>query len=135
MNEQEAAQFIPAPPEAVRAVLLDPSALPDWNPAIHSIVAGGRAEVGVPYRITAPARLSGHLEYVGIGDDRIEVNLRVQGMREEGWWELTPQGSGTRVAHGFTHSGPLARLLSNAYRGVARLRLHRLEDRVGLIAL
>jgi hypothetical protein len=42
---------------------------------------------------------------------------------------LQPDGAATVVTHAFRHEGPLARVLSGAYRGVAELRLDRLEAR------
>jgi len=42
---------------------------------------------------------------------------------------LEERHGGTVVTHSFEHQGPLARLLSNAYRGVAELRLDRLTQR------
>jgi hypothetical protein len=134
VNEQQAERLIPATTQALRTVLLDPAALPDWNPALRSVAAGHHAETGVRHRVTALAGLSGHLEYLEIGERRITVHLKVQGMREDGWWLLTPQGSGTRVEHGFAHGGPLARLLSGPYRGVAQLRLQRLDERVRAVS-
>jgi hypothetical protein len=137
VNEQSAQKLIPATLQTIRTVLLEPSALPDWNPAIHTVAGPDHARVGPRYRITARGGLSGHLEYREITENRIAVHFQVQGLREDGWWLLTPQESGTQVQHGFVHSGPLARLLSHAYQGVAQLRLSRLQDRIhsGLTAL
>jgi hypothetical protein len=46
-------------------------------------------------------------------------------------WQLRPHQGGPLVSHEFTHEGPLARVLSKAYRGVAELRLDRLAERAG----
>ncbi|MFD4711907.1 hypothetical protein ACFWN5_19865 [Streptomyces sp. NPDC058430] len=137
MNEQSAQRVIRATPQAIRTVLLQPAALPDWNPAIHSITGPDHARIGLRYRVTARGGLSGHLEYREITEDRIGLHFQVQGLREDNWSLLTPQGSVTLVQHGFSHGGPLAKLLSGAFQGVAELRLDRLEERTlsGLTAL
>jgi hypothetical protein len=62
-------------------------------------------------------------------DQRIDTTWRVPGFHENGTWRFERHGPDTLVTHEFRHEGPLARLLSNAYRGVAELRLDRLAQR------
>lgn len=128
MTAQEATRFVSAPPSSIRDLLLDPRVLPDWNPAFHSLEGPAEAATGVRYPITVRGGLSGHWEYTLITDDRIDVTWQVQGFRETGVWRLEERTGGTMVTHGFQHQGRLARLLSNAYRGVAELRLDRLAE-------
>lgn len=52
------------------------------------------------------------------------------GFREEAIWMPQAEGAGTRATHTFQHTGPLAALLRNAYRGVAELRLQRVSHRL-----
>ncbi len=130
MNEQSATRHIPAPLERVRAVLTTPTALPDWNPAIHTLTGSGPAEPGRRYPISARGGLRGHLDYTTVTERRIGHRIMVRGLEENGYWQLTPDGAGTVVEHGFSHRGPLARLLSRGFVGVAELRLDRLTERV-----
>lgn len=130
MNEQSAVRRIQAPLGRVHTVLTTPAALPDWNPAIHTLTGQGPAEIGRRYPISARGGLSGHLAYAEIEPDRIHTRITVQGLQEDGYWKLVSDGSSTVVEHGFRHRGPLARLLTAAFRGVADMRLDRLAQRV-----
>jgi hypothetical protein len=130
MNEQTAELLIRAPQEQLRAILLNPVRLPDWNPAIRTLTGPFEAEAGARYPITARGGLSGFLAYTAIEPQRITILIRVQGLMETGWWQTSPQGALTRVRHGFAHQGPLALLLSRAFSGVAALRLDRLAQQV-----
>ncbi|MGI8334795.1 SRPBCC family protein [Actinomadura scrupuli] len=130
MTSQEATRFIDVPPADVRRALLDPRALPDWNPAFHSLDGPAGAATGIRYPITARGGLSGHWEYTLITDHRVDAVWQVPGLRETGTWLLDERDGGTVVTHGFQHQGRLARLLRNAYRGVAELRLDRLAQRM-----
>lgn len=129
MNEQHATRRIASPAGKLHAILTRPAALPDWNPAVHSLAGNGQAQTGQRYRITARGGLSGYLDYPAIRADRVEIHIKVHGLEEHGFWQLSPQGAATLVEHGFHHLGPLAMLLSAAYRGVAELRLDRLAER------
>lgn len=122
-------RLIKASPDAVHAVLLNAAELAEWNPAFRSIVAPTQATAHQPYPITGPAGLSGHLAYTGISPDLIEMTWQVTGFHETCTWRLDAVGEYTQVTHEFRHSGPLARLLRSAFRGVAELRLDRLSQR------
>ncbi|NUW46142.1 SRPBCC family protein [Nonomuraea rhodomycinica] len=130
MNTQEATRFVDAPPSRVRRALLTPRALPDWNPAFHTVEGPAHAATGVEYPMTVRGGLSGHWRYTAIDDRSIHTAWQVPGFRETGVWRLEPHGSGTVVTHAFGHHGPLALVLSKAYRGVGELRLDRLARRV-----
>lgn len=129
MTTQQATRLINAPLPQVRNVLLDPRALPAWNPAFHTVDGPAQAATGISYPITVRGGLTGTWQYTTIDEQRIDTTWRVPGFHETGTWRLEPQGKGTLVTHEFRHQGPLARLLSNAYRGVAELRLDRLAER------
>ena len=124
----EATLVIPADPNRIRAVLLDPLALPLWNEAFLSVDGPMRPAVGQQYALRVRPSLSGRLEYTAIESDRIELRWQVPGFRETGTWTIGESGL---VGHAFTHTGPLAALLRSAYRDIAPVRLDRLADRVG----
>lgn len=107
-------------------VLLDPLALPQWNEAFLSIDGPRTPEVGQRYQLRAKPGLSGWLEYTAISPERIEITWQVPGFHERGVW-LLDKGL---VTHSFEHSGPLAAVLRPAYRGIAAVRLDRLQQRV-----
>lgn len=125
-NEQTASLLIDAPLHQLRAIVLDPLALPDWNPAFIAIDGPPTATLGRDYAITVRPGLSGRLEYSEIGASRIGMTWRVRGLLEVATWTLDQGTGGTLVTHHFTHSGPLAAVLRRAFRGVAALRLDRL---------
>lgn len=130
MNTNEhGTRLVNAAATRIRRALLDPQALPDWNPAFRSIAGPADAAVGVRYPIGVTGGLSGTWEYTYIDDTRIDTAWQVPGFRETGTWRLVPHGDGTMVTHEFSHEGPLARMLAHAYRGVAQLRLDRLAAR------
>ena len=133
MNAQHSTLFVPAPAERIRAVLLDPLALPDWNRAFDSIGGPEHAVVGTDYRINVRGR-TGTWRYTSITPDRIDADWRIPGLRETGSWILRPGPTGTSVVHTFQHAGPLAVALRHAFQGVADLRLHRLAERCGAVA-
>jgi hypothetical protein len=126
---QSARALIRAPLPAVRAILLEPLSLPDWNPAFHTISGSATAMVGRDYPIVARG-LRGRFAYTDITDARVDMAWRVPGFAETATWDLTSADGGTVVLHGFRHTGPLAVLLTRAYQGVAALRLQRLADRL-----
>jgi uncharacterized protein YndB with AHSA1/START domain len=129
MTTQQAELTIAAPAAAVRQILLTPLELADWNPAFLAISGEPSAAVGQPYAIRVKPRFNGTLQYAAITDDRIDIDWKIPGLHETGTWTLTDQGTSTLVQHSFTHSGPLARVLRNAFEGVAVLRLDRLATR------
>jgi hypothetical protein len=120
---------IPVPRMIVRAILLEPAALPEWNPAFRGITAGWRAQVGVRYPLAVRGGLTGYFQYTATGERRIEGNWRVPGLAETHSWILIPDGDGTLVRHWFENTGPLAALLRGAFENVADLRLERLSGR------
>ncbi|MGH8938034.1 MAG: hypothetical protein ACRDV2_01655 [Actinomycetes bacterium] len=133
VNAQRAVLSMSAPVSAVRHVLLRPLAFPDWNPAFRTLTGPPAATLGVGYPMTVRPGLSGEFWYAAITGNHIETRREVPAMAEVGTWDLYQQGARTLVTHAFEHSGPLAKLLSGAFRGVAEVRLTRLADRAGAL--
>jgi hypothetical protein len=113
----------------VRDILVQPLAMPQWNPAFRVVEGPAEGLVGVKYALKTVQGLSGSLWYTKVTSDRVEMSWTVPGFSEHGTWELHEAMYGTSVIHRFEHSGPLAALLRAAYRGVADLRLQRLATR------
>jgi len=134
-TEQTASRLIDASVDQVRSVLLDPLALPDWNPAFRNITGPAVGLAGENYQITVHPGLAGRFAYISIEPDLITTEWEVLGFAETGSWQLTQRGGRTEVSHSFAHTGPLAAILSRAYRGVAPLRLTRLARRMTDTAL
>ncbi|WP_433680239.1 SRPBCC family protein [Nocardia sp. CA-119907] len=130
-SEQAARMRVAATPDQVRAVLLDPLSLPEWNSAFLRIDGRPEAVTGEPYRLTVRPGLSGTFDYVRIEPGRIDTRWSVPGFTELGSWHIQPHGAATEVEHAFGHEGPLAAVLAPAYRSVARIRLTRLAARLG----
>jgi hypothetical protein len=120
---------IPVPRTIVRAILLEPAALPEWNPAFRAITAGWRAQVGVRYPVAVRGGLTGYFLYTATGERRIESTWRIPGLAETNSWTLIPDASGTLVRHTFESTGPVAALLRGTFENVADLRLERLSER------
>ncbi|MEW2570692.1 SRPBCC family protein [Streptomyces sp. NPDC047070] len=127
--------LIPAPVGIVRQILLEPTALAEWNPAFLSVKGPSEALTGRRYPLVARGALRGHWEYVSIGETLVEGRWEVPGLAETNSWSLLPHGEGTHVTHSFTHRGGLAALLRPAFAGVADLRLDRLSGRAAQRAL
>ena len=123
---QQATQVLPFAREEVLDVLLNPLALPSWNPAFHALSGPSEPRVGEDYALLALSRLRGHLRYTEIDRSRVRMRWEIPGLAEDGWWELQERDRGTLVVHGFIHSGPLAAVMQRAFRGVSALRLQRL---------
>jgi hypothetical protein len=73
MNTQHADLVLPATPPEVQRVLLDPLALPAWNPAFQSVQGPQQPAPGLHYTIKVRPGLTGSLEYTSISTDRIEI--------------------------------------------------------------
>ncbi|WP_326600313.1 SRPBCC family protein [Streptomyces sp. NBC_01803] len=128
-HTRHASRVIDVPVHRVLDTLLDPLALPAWNPAIRRVRGPSAARPGATYTITLRG-LPGHLTYDETGPRRVAMRWRMPGFAEDGTWQLQPGRQGVVVSHDFTHRGPLASLLEPAYREVAELRLERLARRV-----
>jgi hypothetical protein len=129
MGSYQAQLSIPVPRTIVRAILLEPAALPEWNPAFRAITAGWRAQLGVRYPIAVRGGLTGYYQYFATGERRIEATWRIPGLAETHSWILIPDGNGTLVRHWFENTGPVVALLRGAFENVADLRLERLSAR------
>jgi uncharacterized protein YndB with AHSA1/START domain len=128
---ERATRIIPADPHRIRAVLLDPRALPLWNDAFLSVDGPAHPAVGQQYALRVRPGLNGRLEYTAIESDRIEMRWEAPGFHEAGTWAI---GESRLVEHAFTQAGPLAALLRTAYRGIAAVRLDRLAERVAQLS-
>ncbi|WP_329483578.1 hypothetical protein OG555_15475 [Kribbella sp. NBC_01484] len=128
---EQATEAIPADPTAIRHVLLDVLALPEWNEAFLTIDGPEQAELGARYALQVRPGLAGELQYTAVEADRIEITWQVPGFREVGIWTIGPD---RQITHTFEQSGPLATVLRPAYRNVATIRLARLANRVRQLA-
>jgi hypothetical protein len=124
---EQATEIIHAGPAAIRHVLLDALALPEWNEAFLAIDGPAEAELGSSYALRVRPGFAGELQYTAVEPDRIEISWQVPGFREVGTWTIGPD---SRVTHTFEQSGPLATVLRPAYRNIATIRLARLANRV-----
>jgi hypothetical protein len=124
---EQATEIIHASPAAIRHVLLDALALPEWNEAFLAIDGPAEAELGSSYALRVRPGFAGELQYTVVEADRIEISWQVPGFREVGVWTIGPD---SRVTHTFEQSGPLATVLRPAYRNIATIRLARLANRV-----
>jgi hypothetical protein len=128
---EQATDTIPAGPAAIRHVLLDALALPEWNEAFLGIDGPTDPTAGTRYALRVRPGLTGELQYTVIEPDRIEITWQVPGFREVGTWTITAD---SRVTHTFEQTGPLATVLRPAYRNIATIRLARLTNRVRQLA-
>jgi hypothetical protein len=115
----------------IRRVLLDPSAVPQWNPAISSAhTRVTEASPGVAYAVTVKSFVRGTLTYGTPGSAwLVEYELRAPGASERGSWMLRGlDGGTTRVEHSFEHGGFVLSLMSGAFEQVAGWRLARLKS-------
>jgi hypothetical protein len=134
VTAQRALLSIPAPVQAIRHVLLRPLEFPDWNPAFRTLTGPPAATLGVRYPTAVRPGLSGQFWYTAITENHIETRWEMPAMAEVGTWDLHQHGALTPVTHALEHTGPLAKLLSGAFRGIADLRLARLADRAVALA-
>ena len=95
-GKQSARLLIDATPDQVRAVLLEPLQLPEWNPAFLHLTGPAPPIVDQRYPITVRPRLSGHFSYTSIETDRIEMRWDVPGFTETASWQLAQRGNRTR---------------------------------------
>lgn len=126
MNTDVSIRLIDAEPTTVRAILLEPLRLPEWNPAFVELRGPETAEENIGYGLTGIRGLRGTFQYSSIRPDFIQMDWTVPGMRETSAWQLAPSGRGTTVTHTVGRSGSLALLLAHTLSGLAQLRLERL---------
>ena len=132
MPDRTAHARVQAPPEAVRDVLLNVSALPEWNAALRDVATTHtRATSGHTYAVTTRLPGSGQLVYDVIEQRCITWRLTVLGGTEVGEWRLDTVPGATLVTHTIRHSGPTFAMLRGAMRDVPRMRLGRLVVRLG----
>lgn len=129
MRTHRCSREMAASTERIAQIVCDAARLPEWNPALVEVEASGQAREHRRYRMRAIRGLRGYLVYTLISPECVEMTMQVQGLREEGYWLLEPSGDGTRVEHGFSHTGLLGHLLGPAFQGVAELRVDRLAER------
>ncbi len=85
---EQATDTIPARPTAIRHLLLDALALPEWNEAFLDIEGPPAAAEGSRYALRVRPGLSGELRYTAVEPDRIEITWQVPGFREVGTWAI-----------------------------------------------
>ncbi|WP_371406536.1 hypothetical protein OHA10_13455 [Kribbella sp. NBC_00662] len=124
---EQATETIHAGTAAIRHVLLDALALPEWNEAFLAIDGPAEADLGSSYALRVRPGFAGELQYTVVEPDRIEISWQVPGFREVGTWTIGPD---SQVTHTFEQSGPLATVLRPAYRNIATIRLACLANRV-----
>lgn len=119
------------PAEAVAAVLLDISRLPEWNPALlEAFTSETRALAGQSFDVATPLPGKATLRYDEVSPHRIVWELRGPGGLEVGEWLMNPVGDGTWVTHRMHHSGAVFALLQRPMRQVPGWRLDRLALRL-----
>ncbi|MEU4192918.1 SRPBCC family protein [Kribbella sp. NPDC026611] len=128
---EQATETINAGPAAIRQVLLDAHALPEWNEAFQAIDGPHTADLGSQYALRVRPGFAGELHYTVVEPDRIQIIWQVPGFREVGTWTISPD---SQVTHTFEQSGPLATVLRPAYRNIATIRLARLANRLRQLA-
>ncbi|RAZ34469.1 SRPBCC family protein [Microbacterium sp. SMR1] len=130
MTSLTATREMRADPQTIADVILDISALADWNPALHRTdTRDRRARIGHPYSVSTRVPGRATLAYLEASPDRIVWTLKVAGGSEIGEWSLQPTGATTRVTHRMVHEGPLFMLMRHAMAPVPDLRLDRLQAR------
>lgn len=131
MSELVAHLEVNYPAEAVAAILLDISRLPEWNPALlEASTSDTRASAGQSFDVATPLPGKATLRYDEVGPHRIVWALSVPGGLEAGEWLMNPVTYGTRVTHRMHHSGVAFALLRRSMRQVPGLRLDRLAQRL-----
>lgn len=103
--------LLPAPPDRVWGALTDFAAFPQWNPLVME--SDGAAAPGARLRLlVAWPDLSGRRGWVRVKVDEWRENERLAWtggpwpvFRGHHWFDLSPEGSGTRLRHGEDMSG------------------------------
>jgi hypothetical protein len=120
---------VPGDVDTVRALLLDPHLLPDWNPAFLRIAGPDQASTHHTYSLSTIGGLKGSFAYTRIDHEVIGMTWSIPGMTEICTWTLSAaQGDRCIVTHTVERSGPLARVLRGSLQGLPKLRLDRLTQ-------
>ncbi len=129
MSEQQAALPVRASAEQVMDLLRKPALLPAWNPAFISLAADGPVTLGAHFPLRVRPGLAGNFEYITLEPLLVGMRWSVAGLVEDSRWRVEPQASGRSiVTHWLRRRGPLASVLARADRGIAGLRLARLDE-------
>lgn len=116
--------------KTIADIILDISALADWNPALHATdTHDTRARTGHSYSVSTRVPGRATLTYLEASTERIVWKVKVAGGSETGEWSLQPAGAMTRVTHRMVHEGPLFTLMRRAMTPVPNLRLDRIQAR------
>lgn len=132
MTSHSSTTVIPAAPAAIADLLASPGDLPGWNPALTR-ASGGRktpAAAGDTVSVTVLRVLRGTLEYLEVTPERVAMDIRVPGLREESEWTMEQAEGGTRVTHTLTQTGNLAGAIAHQAAVVPSLRLARLKEQI-----
>ena len=103
--------LLPAPPEKVWLALTDFAAFRDWNPLV--LDADGAAAAGASLRLlVAWPDMSGRRRWVRVRIDEWREGERLAWtggpwpiFRGHHWFDLAPEGEGTRLRHGEDMTG------------------------------
>ncbi len=118
MHQIRTEAVLPAPPEAVWKVLTDFDAYAEWNPL--NLKASGKATLGarIPMTVLNPARPEKPIRMT-IRIERLEPNRFLEWagyvpllFKGRHFFELTPEGGGTRLRHGEDQTGLISRSFS-----------------------
>ncbi|MBD8704939.1 SRPBCC family protein [Frigoribacterium sp. CFBP9039] len=119
-------------PADVLRVLVEVSAVADWNPALSSVTAPpGPATIGRAYPIRIRGLVGGHITYLETGPARVAYRLVAPGADELGEWRMDRVPGGTLVSHRMEHRGAVLRLMRRAFEPVPSWRLERLDQTAG----
>jgi hypothetical protein len=94
--EFRASWSMPAPPEAVAAVVADLEHYPDWWPQVVAVASLGPDDARVLCRSTLPYTLDLVLHAVSRDLPRLQVDIDGD-LRGSAAWTLSPEGAGTRM--------------------------------------
>lgn len=106
--------MIPAPPDAVWAVLTDFDSYSEWNPL--NVEARGKAAAGarIPMTFVNPARAGAKVK-LPVRLTHVEPGRRLEWIGEipvlfrgRHFFDLSPDGGGTRMVHGEDMSGMIS---------------------------
>jgi hypothetical protein len=130
MTSFTATRAVRAEAKTIADIILDISALADWNPALRATdTRDARARIDYPYSVSTRIPGRATLTYLEASTERIVWKVKVAGGLETGEWSLQPAGAMTRVTHRMVHEGPLFTLMRRAMTPVPNLRLDRLQAR------
>lgn len=111
--------LIPASPDAVWAVLTDFDRFSEWNPLNVDAVGPARLGARIPMTFVNPAKAGAKIS-MPVKITRFEPGRALEWVghipllfRGRHFFNLTPEGTGTRLQHGEDQSGLISRSISS----------------------